>query len=184
MPSILSMADRPSDIKAFIQAKLELSIPEDIFFYFKERVFNAHSLVYFTDNCGEVLLDKLLVETIQELSPDKEVTFVVRKIPALNDATIKEAKAVGLDTVGTIIENGIDGPLPGTMLARCSRQVKDLVAQADLVISKGGGNFNTLGEEINTLNTDVSFLLLSKCIPFSKCFDVQTFDLVLYNAFQ
>jgi damage-control phosphatase, subfamily I len=177
------IAGGPSNLTSFIRNKLDSSISKTNLSKFKERLSAAHTILYFTDNCGEVILDKLLIETVKESHPAKEVYFVVRSMPALNDATVKEAHAVGLDSVGTIVENGIDGPLPGTILSRCSKQVKELIEQADLVISKGGGNFDTLGEEIDALNTDISFLLLSKCFPYTKFFEIGMHEPAIFNVF-
>ncbi|MGD9076184.1 MAG: ARMT1-like domain-containing protein, partial [Desulfobacteraceae bacterium] len=86
------------------------------------------------------------IETIRE-GQDVEIFFVVRSVPILNDVTLREAQFVGMDRVATVIRNGIDSPLPGTILKRCSRELRELVERADLIISKGGGNFDTLDEE-------------------------------------
>ncbi len=103
--------------------------------------------------------------------------------PTLNDATLSEAKSVGLDKIATVIENGIDGPLPGTLLSRCSSEVKELVRQSDLIISKGGGNFDTLDEERKHLRKNISFMLLSKCEPYYKHFGVKIYDPILANYY-
>jgi uncharacterized protein with ATP-grasp and redox domains len=104
-------------------------------------------------------------------------------VPTLNDATLKEAKSVGLDKIATVIENGIDGPLPGTLLSRCSGEVNDLVHWSDLIISKGGGNFDTLDEERKHLNKNISFLLLSKCEPYCNHFDMKLYQPILANSY-
>ena len=128
------------------------------------------------------MFDKLLIETIkQNCTP--EITFVVRSVPTLNDATLKDAKSIGLDKITTVIENGIDGPLPGTVLTRCSGQVRDLVHKSDLIISKGGGNFDTLDEERKRLNKNISFLLLSKCEPYYNHFGVKLHYPILANSY-
>lgn len=176
------MAGGPSDLTAFIRDKLTAPISAADFSQLRQRLSESRSLVYFTDNCGEIVLDRLLIETLKPLYPNLEVFVVVRNLPSLNDATIKEARAVGIDTVATVIENGIDGPLPGTLLSRCSPRVRTLVRQADLIISKGGGNFDTLSEDLGSIDTPLFFLLLSKCIPFMNHFNARMHDLVLFNA--
>ena len=62
--------------------------------------------------------------------------------------------------------------LPGAVLKRCSNEVRDLVDRAGMIISKGGGNFDTLDEEGEEVKKKVSFLLLSKCHPYHKRFGV------------
>ena len=108
---------------------------------------------------------------------------MVRSVPTLNDATLTEAKAVGIHKIATVIENGIDGPLPGTVLSRCSDKLNNLVNRSDLIISKGGGNFDTLDEERKHLNKKISFLLLSKCAPHHDNFGVNLYRPVLFNTF-
>ena len=108
---------------------------------------------------------------------------MVRSMPALNDATLKEAKSVGLDKIAAVIENGIDGPVPGTLLNRCSSKVNDLVRRSDLIISKGGGNFDTLDEQRKQLAKNISFLLLAKCYPYCNHFGTKLFQPILANFY-
>ena len=101
----------------------------------------------------------------------------------MNDATLKEARSVGIDKIVRVIENGIDGPLPGTVLRRCSQEVNDLVRRSDLIVSKGGGNFDTLDEERMKIKKKISFLLLSKCEPYYRHFGVEIYNPILANFF-
>ena len=103
---------------------------------------------------------------------------MVRSVPALNDVTPSDAKDIGMDQVATVIENGIDGPLPGTILSRCSEQVRGLVQETDLVISKGGGNFDTLDEE-EVLPDATFFMLMCKCIPYKILFGTDLYNPLL-----
>jgi hypothetical protein len=112
---------------------------------------------------------------------DIEFIFVVKSVPAMNDATLKEAHVVGMNRLATLIENGIQAPLPGTILRRCSEAVREWVNKADLFISKGGGNFDTLDEEKGDLRAPIAFMLLCKCHPYSKRFGVEVNRPILYN---
>ena len=91
---------------------------------------------------------------------------------------------MGVDKVATVIENGIDSPLPGTILKRCSREVRDLVEGADLIISKGGANFDTLDEERKRLAINITFMLLSKCYPYRQHFGVELSQPIMANFFE
>ena len=113
---------------------------------FRARVAQATQIVYFGDNCGEIVFDRLLLEVIQAAAA-VPVTFVTRERPVLNDATMADALAVGLDGVAKLVGNGITEPLPGTDLSKVSTRVRALVEEADLVISKGGGNYEMLDQE-------------------------------------
>ena len=177
----LMVTDRTPDLEIIIRQEVQQPLPEEAFSAFRKKLIQARSLVYLGDNCGEIVFDRLLLETIRDVySP--EVTFVVRTEPALNDATRKEAEMEGLDQVAAIMPNGLPAPVPGTVLSRCSPALREAVRTADLVISKGGGNFDTLEGETD-LGADVTFLLLSKCIPYCRYFQTEMYRPILANFF-
>lgn len=161
----------------------EARIPVERFLQFKKRLNESELVLYFGDNSGEVVFDKLLIETIKEEN-NLDIVLVVRSLPTLNDATLKEAKMVGIDKIASVLENGIDGPLPGTITSRCSSEVRDLLKRADLIISKGGGNFDTLEEEEKHFNRNITFLFLSKCTPYCNYFHTELHQPILANFFQ
>jgi len=167
----LMMGNRPTDIENSIVERLKDPIPETAYLSFRRRLNECRSLVYLGDNAGEIVFDRLLVETIRDRH-NMEVVFVVRSVPTLNDATVNEARSVGIHEVATIVENGIDGPCPGTVLHRCSQDVNDRIRTADMIISKGGGNFDALEEEKGEIRDKITFMLLSKCAPYCHFFGV------------
>lgn len=113
------------------------------------------SVLYLCDNCGEIVYDTLLVELLTQRGLD--VTVAVRGGPIINDALIDDAITVGMDRFGRIITNGV--ACPGSSLDHCSDEFRERFQQADLVISKGQGNFETLSE----VEREVFFLLTIKC---------------------
>ena len=132
----------------------------------KARIMQARTITYLTDNCGEVVLDKLLIAQIRLANPLAEVTAVVRGAETSNDATMEDARQVGLDTVARVIDNGSD--IAGTCPARVNEQTRTALRDADLVISKGLANYETLsGRGQNTY-----FLFLCKCALYVEIFDV------------
>ena len=120
---------------------------------FREAVSNAHDILYLADNAGEIAFDRLLIE---QLLP-RRITVAVRGAPIINDATVVDAYAVGLNEVAEIIDNGSDAP--GTILDDCSDELKRHFRYADLILAKGQGNLETLSE--NTSN--IFFLFKAKC---------------------
>ncbi len=120
---------------------------------FRQAIAQAQSILYLTDNAGEIALDRLLVE---QLLPER-VTLVVRGSPVLNDATLIDAQTVGLDKIVEVIDNGSDAP--GTILGDCNQEFRHRFANADLIIAKGQGNFETLSDEPGNL----FFLFKVKC---------------------
>ena len=168
----------------FLETMLAAPLDPDAIDIFRERVEPARRLAYLTDNCGEVVFDRLLLEVLLGDRPPGQglaVTIVTRTLPALNDATAADARAVGLDQVGRIVENGIAQALPGTSLELVSPRARALVDGADLVIVKGVGNYELLAQE-PSLSGRVSFLLHGKCDPMCRLHGTERGSLVLRNG--
>lgn len=172
------VGENPPDIKRLIQEKIQAPISPEFFNRFYERLAKAKRMVYFADNAGEIVFDKLLIRILKERF-DASITVVVRQRPTLNDTTLEEARAVGIDAMVPVIANGMDGPFPGTRLERCSPEVNTLVEGADLIVSKGGGNYDSLSEEREAVTRKIAYLLVSKCYPYYEEFGVPLFQPVL-----
>jgi len=133
-------------------------------------------LIFLHDNCGEVVLDKLLIETIHACYPHKKIVSVVRGNPILNDATIDDAREVGLADVAEVVENGLRD-IAGTQLDMLPEALRARLERADLVIAKGQGNFETL----TGCGLNVYFLFLSKCASYTQWFGFERFSGILKN---
>lgn len=120
---------------------------------FRQAVNEAQSILYLADNAGEIVFDRLLIEQL----PMERVTVAVRGGPILNDATMADAEVAGLCDLVEVMDNGSDAP--GTILDDCSERFRRRFAEADLIIAKGQGNFETLSEEA----ADIYFLFKVKC---------------------
>jgi damage-control phosphatase, subfamily I len=177
----LMVSDRSIEVEKALDQELQQPIDEKSFLAFRDKLEKARLLVYLGDNSGEIVFDKVLIETIGTLY-DLQVFFVVRGVPALNDVTIREAQSVGMDRLATVIENGLKTPVPGTILSRCSSEFRELFEKSDLIISKGGGNFDSLEEEKNH-SKNITFMLLSKCLPYCNYFQTQMYQPILANNF-
>jgi len=125
---------------------------------FRQAIDEAQSILYLADNAGEIAFDRLLIE---QLLP-KQITVVVRGAPIINDVTLIDAQTVGLDQMVEVIDNGSDAP--GTILSDCSPEFRRRFAEADLIISKGQGNFETLSGETG----NIFFLFKVKCPMVAK----------------
>ena len=114
----------------------------------RNKLKGAKSLCYLHDNCGEIVLDKLLISTIKRLFPQVKVTSVVRGLPIINDVTADDARETGLDDIAEVVGNGTG--VPGTYLKEVKTEILDLLSGSDVIISKGLGNLETLfGEGYN-----------------------------------
>ncbi len=135
---------------------------------FQYQLNNAQNILYIGDNAGESVFDKILIEEL-----GKKVTYVVREIPVINDVVYQDAVDSGLDTVAEIISSGTTAP--GTILRLCSDDFIQRFYQADMVISKGQGNY----EGLSGLNRSIFFLLKAKCPVIAKDIGVQENDIIL-----
>jgi len=146
---------------------------------FRERVSKAHTILYFTDNCGEIVFDKLFLETLHTLY-DLKVTAVTRTVPILNDALLKVAEEISLSSVATLMENGIQEGVAGTIVAEVSPRVRSLIDESDLIIAKGVGNYDAFTEE-TWLKGKLTMLFHGKCHPCCDPQGAPLGSLVVYN---
>ena len=112
-------------------------------------------VLYLCDNAGEIVYDRLLFAEIA--GQGTAIRAVIKAGPIINDATLADAQAAGLDEFAEIIDNG--AVCPGTPLALCSPEFVRCFHEADLVIAKGQGNFESLSEA----RREIFFLLTVKC---------------------
>ena len=142
---------------------------------FKQDLARKKKLVYLTDNCGEIVTDKILIHTIQTLYPQLEITVMVRGLPIINDATMEDAKQVGMTDIAKVIPNG--SGIPGTYYEELSPEARNEMDTADIIIAKGQGNFETL----RMCHKNVYYIFLCKCEMFARQFDVARFTGILMN---
>lgn len=136
---------------------------------FKSALKGAKNVTFLADNAGEIVFDRLL---LKELAPRK-ITVVVKGYPTINDATLEDAEAAGIREEGRIVANGSDAP--GTVWEEVTPEVRELVEQADLVISKGQGNYETLSQPPRP----IWFLLKAKCPVIAQDIGFETGSLIL-----
>ena len=120
---------------------------------FRDKLDAAKTLLIIADNAGETVFDRLLMERLEGVS----ITYAVRDEPIINDATIEDARASGIE--GCVISTGCGAP--GILFEECSDAFLEIYREADLVISKGQANFETL----SGADREIFFLLKAKC-PF------------------
>jgi len=139
---------------------------------FKECVGQSSLILYLADNAGEIVFDRILIEQLLQIKKSK-IVFVVREKPILNDATLDDALQVGLNKVATIISNGSDAP--ATILSQCSSEMLSYYQSADLIISKGQGNY----ESLSGRPENIFFLFKVKCpvIARDSGYDLDSFVL-------
>ncbi|MGD9109581.1 MAG: ARMT1-like domain-containing protein [Phycisphaerales bacterium] len=136
-----------------IAEALSAPMDEQLFVELSEAIAASQSILYIADNAGEVFFDRLLIE----MMPWEKTTYAVRGAPTINDATVDDAKVAAIDEMVEIIDNGSDAP--GTVLEDCSDAFRKRFEQADLIIAKGQGNYETLSD----IRKNIFFMLKVKC---------------------
>jgi uncharacterized protein with ATP-grasp and redox domains len=128
----------------------------------KELLSQSKKILLFTDNCGEIVFDKLLIKELKK--HDNHITLVVKGKPILTDATLEDVKNLGLyemvDDVETtnVFAVGVD-------FDRISPELKIKVKEADLIISKGMANWESFSDEDFR---PIAYLMRIKCIPVAR----------------
>lgn len=171
---VLSDVNSEKLMELLSQAK-DQTIDEQIFEELMQDLTSAKNMVLLTDNCGEIVLDKLLIRTIMSQFPDLLIHVIVRGGHALNDATMEDACQVGLPDLVKVIGNGTC--LQGTYLPDISKEARDLLEQADVILSKGQGNF----ESLQYCGLNIYYLFLCKCDLFTKRFHTHLYNGILTN---
>lgn len=141
---------------------------EDIETYdsFVKKCEKADSFLLIADNCGEIVLDKLFIEQLAQRYPALSINVLVRGSEVLNDATLEDAIYTGVDKYATIYTNGL--PLAGTVYNMLPDDTKNIINNADVILSKGQGNYETLCEE----GLHIFYSFLCKCDMFVERFNV------------
>lgn len=160
------------DIHKTIENVMNVSFAIDHSAKLKQKLQRAASVLYLGDNAGEIVFDRLLLETVAH----PNVSFTVRGGPALNDVTLKEAEETGIHRVAKVIDSGFDAP--STILKKSSHEFRDIFRSADLIISKGQGNLEGL---IDENDPRIFFLLMIKCDVMAEKLEVNKGSFIVLN---
>ena len=170
-----NVIDFGTDSSFDLTEELETILSQDFavnhFKKFCEVLKQARNILYLADNAGETVFDRLLIEEM-----DKPVIYLVREKPIINDATREDALLSGLDKVSEITSSGCD--TPGTILKFCSDEFLETYRSANLIISKGQGNYEALSDEERPL----FFLLKVKCQVVARDLGVKNGSIILAEA--
>jgi len=162
-------------IYSIIEDRQGYQLDQEHYRKFKERLEQASLVLYIADNAGEIVFDRILIEQLIQIKKLK-IVFVVREKPIINDATSDDALQVGLNKVARIISNGSDAP--ATILSQCSPKMRGYYQAADLIISKGQGNYESLSDR----SENIFFLFKVKCPVIARYSGFDLDSLVLTSS--
>ncbi|MHA1379104.1 MAG: damage-control phosphatase ARMT1 family protein [Candidatus Helarchaeota archaeon] len=162
------------NLKKTIKEVLNKDLKINDFAKFVEILGRCESISYILDNTGEIVFDKLLLETILEKYDIKKINFAVKGAPIINDATQEDAEYVGLDKCPKVEFIKVNVGIPNSGLERWSQDFIKKIRETDLIISKGQGNYESLSEQ-----NDIFFLLMAKCPVIANDLGVEIGDTIL-----
>ena len=141
---------------------------------FRENLSEVDSILYLADNAGEVVFDRILIEYLVNCC-NKTVIYAVRGKPVLKDALVDDSIKCGIYHYANIISSGADSP--GVALKHCSPEFMRIFNEAEMIISKGQGNYEALSDETSPL----FFLLIAKCPLIASHIGCDVGDFILEN---
>lgn len=159
-----STIDLHEELRQSLQQQLDLRD----YAAFRDHLDHANHVHYIGDNAGETVFDRVLIEEIE-----KPITYAVRGMPVINDATVEDAREAGLDQTATILSTGSNAP--GAVLGTCSHEFNESFHTADLVLAKGQGNYEALSDEARP----IFFLLKIKCNVLAHHIGAKKGDLII-----
>jgi len=153
---------------------LKKSFAIDDYQWLRKNLSDAETLLFFADNAGEIVFDKLLIETFLEFKNLEKIRFIIKGGPIINDATLEDAIYVGFCDLPNVEFLTVSNGETGTGPERSSQMVKYWIKNHDLVISKGQGNYEGLSE-----HAGLFFLLIAKCPVIASDLGVEVGDIIL-----
>ena len=142
---------------------------------FRSALNKARSILYLADNSGEVVFDRVLIEEIKKRIRNVCVIYAVKEKPVINDALFEDARIAGIQEYAKIISSGLD--TPGTVLSLCSKEFLKEYRHADMIISKGQGNFEALSDS----KRPIFFLFMAKCPVVAQDVGCKVGDIILLH---
>lgn len=165
-------------LKSLVAGFQEVPFQPDNVEDFRQAIERAERVLFVHATAGELVFDKLLIETFGK--PRERVFSTVRESPVLAHATREDADGVGLEDVANVVDPGID--CLGLPLSACSEEFRAIYEKADVVIAKGQACFETLegGESrVGGERKETFFLLRAKCPVVARQLGVAVGDSVL-----
>ncbi len=173
--NIIDMGILPDfDVNDSVREALSSEFGGNDYDEFKKQVDSSRRILIIGDNSGEIAFDLLLVEQLRRLG--NKIIYAVKGEPIINDATMEDALQVGMQEVAELITNGNNSV--GTNLKRCSQEFCQAMTEADVIISKGQANYESLESTIEA-GEKTFFLLRAKCPAAAQKLGVELNSMVL-----
>lgn len=165
--------DLRRDIQNFHLNQLAINHYDDFVIDFEM----ATKILIIGDNAGEAVLDGIMLKYMHRMYPEKQFFYAVRGGPAINDVTMDDIASTDIPTFCTVVEGSAS---PGVIYSQASREFQAIFDNADIILSKGQGNFESL-DNIPIPHGKIYFLLKAKCQLVANLFHVPLGSLIFYR---
>ncbi|MBN2603116.1 MAG: DUF89 family protein [Candidatus Thermoplasmatota archaeon] len=161
-------SSHPDMLKETFQNLIDDGIKYDDSKSLKELIRKAKKILLFTDNCGEIVFDKIFCEELKKFNPDMKLTLVVKGKTVLSDATREDTNKLNFDNVvDEILDTGCFAV--GVNFLKIPKNLREKLSSADLIICKGMANYESFSE---TDYRPIAYLLRTKCDAISSSMKV------------
>jgi uncharacterized protein with ATP-grasp and redox domains len=161
------------DLKEEFDKIFDTEFAHNDFLRLASQLPHAKSVLIIGDNVGEHIFDYMFVEVLKELFPHAKYSYMVRGNAIINDVTMKEALACGFDKICEVVDSGVN--TPGFVYSRANPHAKEVFDSADLVVSKGMGNYECLSP---SHRKKICFLLKVKCGVVASSLEKEIGDII------
>jgi uncharacterized protein with ATP-grasp and redox domains len=152
-------SSHPNDLKKNFYESIKEGLGYDDTKKFKKILTKIKKVILFTDNCGEIVFDRLLCQEIKKFNPIIHLTLVVKGEPILSDATIKDAQNLNFsEVVDEILTTNCYAV--GIDFNKISNKLEKKIKEADLIICKGMANYESFSD---TNYKPIIYFLRTKC---------------------
>lgn len=155
-------AGHTPNVEMLISRMKKIQLRVNNFSEFRAALRTAKTILIIADNCGEALFDRLFIEQLLRYSPRLQIFYATRARPIINDVLVSDAKRMGIHKIATVLSSGCD--YPGIIIRHTSSRFKKIYGRADIIISKGQGNFESLYDPLK----NIFYLFKIKCKTVSE----------------
>lgn len=165
---IAGASSSPDKLFDIFEETISDDLGYDDYYKVKDILKDAKNVLLFTDNCGEIVFDKILCRELKRFNQDIFLTVVVKGENILSDATMDDALEIGLDEeVDEILTTGCFAV--GVDIEKLPKKVKKLLDKADIILSKGMGNYEAFSD---TKYKPIAYLMRTKCSTIANSLGV------------
>ncbi|MHA1466329.1 MAG: ARMT1-like domain-containing protein, partial [Candidatus Heimdallarchaeaceae archaeon] len=140
----------------------------------KEKLSKAKNICFLADNAGEIILDKLLIEQINQMFKIDKINLIVKKYPFMNDVILEDLEEIGFEEIVNVEIVALENLTSNYYV----NLIEPYIEQADVVIAKGQGNFELLYDK----KLSIFFLFIIKCEMIKDILKSEKEDVIVaYN---